>query len=90
MHLIIFVVRIDNAQKSNPGLLDCRQVLYRLSQQEQINIHLHLGNGCTFLYINGPSRQDMTIHSSILAGRIPWTEELGGLQSMGSQRIGHD
>ena len=29
-------------------------------------------------------------HSSILAWRIPWTEEPGGLQSMRSQRIGHD
>ena len=32
----------------------------------------------------------MATHSSILAGRIPWTEEPGGLQSMGSQRVGHD
>ena len=32
----------------------------------------------------------MATHSSILAWRIPWTEEPGGLQSMGSQRIGHD
>ena len=32
----------------------------------------------------------MTNHSSILAWRIPWTEEPGGLQSMGSQRVGHD
>ena len=31
----------------------------------------------------------MTTHSSILAWRIPWTEELGVLQSMGSQRVGH-
>ena len=29
-------------------------------------------------------------HSSILAWRIPWTEEPGGLQSIGSQRVGHD
>ena len=29
-------------------------------------------------------------HSSILAWRIPWTEEPGGLQSVGSQRVGHD
>ena len=32
----------------------------------------------------------MAIHSSILAKRAPWTEEPGGLQSMGSQRVGHD
>ena len=32
----------------------------------------------------------MATHSSILAWRIPWMEEPGGLQSMGSQRVGHD
>ena len=32
----------------------------------------------------------MATHSSILAWRIPWTEEPCGLQSMGSQRVGHD
>ena len=32
----------------------------------------------------------MTTHSSVLAWRIPWTEEPGKLQSMGSQRVGHD
>jgi len=32
----------------------------------------------------------MATHSSILAWRIPWTEEPGKLQSMGSQRAGHD
>ena len=32
----------------------------------------------------------MTMHSSILAWRIPWTEEPGGLQPMGSQRVGQD
>ena len=32
----------------------------------------------------------MTIHSSTLAWKIPWTEEPGRLQSMGSRRVGHD
>ena len=32
----------------------------------------------------------MSAHSSILAWRMPWTEEPGGLQSMGSQRVRHD
>ena len=32
----------------------------------------------------------MATHSSILAWRIPWTEQPGGLQSVGSQRVGHD
>ena len=34
--------------------------------------------------------EEMTTQSSILAWRIPWTEEPGGLQSLGSQRVGHD
>ena len=34
--------------------------------------------------------KEMAIHSNILAWKIPWTEECGRLQSMGSQRVGHD
>ena len=37
-----------------------------------------------------PLEKGMATPSSILAWRIPWTEESGKLQSMGSQRIGHD
>ena len=37
-----------------------------------------------------PLEEGLAIHSSSLAWRIPWTEELGGLQSMGSQRVGHN
>ena len=36
-----------------------------------------------------PLEKGMTAHSSILAWEIPWTEEPGGLQSMGLQRVGH-
>ena len=37
-----------------------------------------------------PLEKGMATHSSILAWRIPWTEELGGLRSVGSQRVGHN
>ena len=37
-----------------------------------------------------PLEKEMATHSSILAWRIPWTEESDGLQSTGSQRVGHD
>ena len=37
-----------------------------------------------------PLERGMATHSSILAWRIPWTEEPGRLQPMGSQRVGHD
>ena len=37
-----------------------------------------------------PLEKEMATHSSILAWRIPWTEEPGGLQSMGLQRVGRN
>ena len=37
-----------------------------------------------------PLEEEMATHSSILAWKIPWTEEPGRLQSTGSQRVGHD
>ena len=37
-----------------------------------------------------PLRKEMATHSSILAWTIPWTEEPGGLQSLGSQGVGDD
>ena len=37
-----------------------------------------------------PLEKEMATHSSILVWKIPWTEEPGGLQSVGSQRVGHD
>ena len=37
-----------------------------------------------------PLEKGMATYSSILVWRIPWTEETGGLQSMGSQRVRHD
>ena len=37
-----------------------------------------------------PLEKEMAIHSSIRAWKMSWTDEPGGLQSMGSQRVGHD
>ena len=37
-----------------------------------------------------PLEKEMAIHSSTIAWKIPWTEEPGRLQPMGSQRVGHD
>ena len=46
--------------------------------------------GVRFLGREDPLEKEMATHSSILAWRIPWTEEHGGLQSIVSQRVGHD
>ena len=43
-----------------------------------------------FLGREDPLDKEMAIHSSTLAWKIPWTEEPGGLQSLGSLRVGHD
>ena len=42
------------------------------------------------LHQEDPLEEEMTTHASILARRIPWIEESGGLQPMGSLRVGHD
>ena len=43
-----------------------------------------------FLGREDPLEKGMETHSNIVSWRIPWTEEPGGLQSVGSQRVGHD
>ena len=43
-----------------------------------------------FLGQEDPLKKEMATHSSILAWEIPWTEELGGLQSKWLQRVGHN
>ena len=43
-----------------------------------------------FLGREDPLEKEMATHSSILAWKIPWIENPGGLQSMGSQRVGHN
>ena len=51
------------------------------------------GNGTRTIgcqYAKKTMEKEMATHSSILAWRIPWTQELGELQSMESQRVGHD
>ena len=43
-----------------------------------------------FLGLEDPLEKEIATYSSILSWRIPWTEEPGGLQSMGSQRVRHN
>ena len=44
----------------------------------------------TFTFHFHALEKEMATHSSVLVCRIPWMEEPGGLQSMGSHRVGHD
>ena len=50
----------------------------------------HTGDMGSTLDREDPLEEGMATHSRILAWKIPWTEEPGGLQSMGSQRVRHD
>ena len=43
-----------------------------------------------FLGQEDPMEKEMATHSSVLTWRSPWTEETGGLRSLGSQRVRHD
>ena len=46
--------------------------------------------GVRYLGLEDPLQKEMATHSSIVAWKIPWTEEPSRLQSMGLQRVGHD
>ena len=52
------------------------------------NLLLRRQRWVRFLGQEDPLEKEMATHSSILAWKIPWTEEPGGLQSMGLQRVG--
>ena len=54
------------------------------------NLPVPQETGVRSLNQEDPLEGEMATHCSILAWRIPWTEEPGGLQSIGSQRVGHD
>jgi len=61
-----------------------------LAAQKVKNLPVILDTRVPSLGWEDPLEKGMATHSSILAWRIPWTEEPGRLQSMGSQRVGHN
>ena len=58
------------------------QTVKRLSTMQETRVHS--------LVWEDPLEKEMAIHSRTIAWKIPWTEESGRIQSMGSQRVGHD
>ena len=54
------------------------------------NLHIVQETQVQSLGWEDPLEKGVATHSSILAWRIPWTQEPGGLQSLGLQRVGHD
>ena len=64
--------------------------LYSLVAQKVKNLPAMQETQVQSLGREDPLEKGMATHSSILAWRIPWTEETGRLQSMGSQKVRHD
>ena len=73
---------VDFVLRFGLGLYVMAQTVKNLPAMQEIWV-LSLGR-------ENPLEKGMATHSSILAWRIPWTEEPGGLQSMGSQRVSSD
>ena len=67
-----------------------KQLPASLVAQRVKNLLAVLETQVRFLGWEDPLEKEMATYSSILAWKIPWTEEPGGLQSMGLQRVGHD
>ena len=72
---------IMKAQRCFPGGLDGKESACNAGDSGDTGLILRAGRSLG---------EGMATHSSILAWRIPWTEEPGGLESMGSQRIRHN
>ena len=72
------------------GSLQFQQLWASLVTQMVMNLPAMQETWVHSLGWEDPQEEGMAIHPSVLAWRIPWTEEPGGLQSMGSQRVRHD
>ena len=75
-----------------PSFLNSLFSLYKASLVAQMvkNLPARQETRMQSLGREGPLEEEMATHTSVLAWRIPRTEEPGGLQSVGSQRVGHD
>ena len=81
---------------SLPSRIQNTPAIFNTSLDHSANSFLILVANVTFSRVlclscqEDPLEKEMTTHSSTLAWKIPWMEEPGRLQSMGSQRVGHD
>ena len=79
----------DEVEQRDPITIEVKVVPRWLSVKKQISL-LMLEMQVQSLVQEDPLESEMATHSSILAWKIPWTEEPGRLQPMTLQRIGHD
>ena len=86
---MVFEETLDNSRM--PPQLEKNHVAPPSSQDEALGRYsLSREVPRSILGQEDPLEEEMTTHPSILAWRIPWTGEPGGLPSMGSHRVGHD
>ena len=92
VQLIYNIVLIYAVQQSGSVLYICIFIYIKASLVAQLvkNSPAMQETWVRSLDWEDPPEKGMATHSSILAWRIPWTEEPGSLQSMGSQRVGHN
>ena len=76
-------------QEWNPGLLHCRRFLFP-GASESKELPTMQETWVWFLGQEDPLEKGMATHYTVISWRIPWTEEPGGLLSLGSQRVGQD
>ena len=89
--ILWFISRYERDRDSNSGAHKIRKKLLASQVAQWYRIHLPMQE--TWVQSLGgedPLEEEMKTHSSILAWETPWTEEAGGLQSMGSQRVRHN
>ena len=88
-HSLYFVVSTGNLVQDRKEEFTFTKVIMSFPVAQMVNYPPAMWE--TWVWsLEDPLEKGMTAHSSILAWRIPWTEEPGGLQSMGSQGVGHE
>ena len=78
-----------NKGMRDKDMLDQKKSNFSLGKGSLVAQSIKNPSAC-FLGWEDPLEEGVATHSSILAWRIPWTEEPGGLQPVGSQRVGQD
>ena len=84
--MFLMTVALGRPVKNNPSTVGLASVVIQMVKQLPAMREIWVRS----LGWEDPLEKEMATHSSILAWKIPWMEEPGRLQSMGSQRVGYD
>ena len=90
LFLQVILLRIQAFCQAGVGSKLERELEEDLWQNQVLRMRTSDRTLCTFTFHFHALEEEMATHSSVLAWRIPWTEEPGGLPSVGSHRVWHD